>query len=113
MWSFVFLLLGVSRSARLVLLLPIVAAYVVLTGASPSIMRAGVAGCMACLAALVSRPSDGWLLWLMPGAALLTLNPYTLLDVAFSSVCRRGGSASSRRLTDICVLPGRRANRSA
>ena len=72
-------------------------------------MRAGVAGCVTCLAALVSRPSDGWLLWLMPAAALLTLNPYTLLDVSFqlSFAAVAGLLLLSRRFTEgLRFLPG-------
>ena len=44
MWSFAFALLGIHRLVRTALLLPVVARYVLLTGASPSIVRAGVAG---------------------------------------------------------------------
>ena len=59
------------------------ATYVLLTGASPSIVRAGVAGIVGLLAVLASRPSDGWLLWLAPAAWLLTVNPNNLFDVSF------------------------------
>ena len=83
MWSFAFALLGIDRLARTVLLLPLVATYVLLTGASPSIVRAGVAGIVGLLAVLASRPSDGWLLWLAPAAWLLTANPDNLYDVSF------------------------------
>jgi competence protein ComEC len=83
MWSFALALLGVPRMARTLLLLPTVATYVVLTGASPSIVRAGVAGVVGLLAVLVSRPSDGWLLWLAPAAWLLTVNPNNLFDASF------------------------------
>ncbi len=83
MWSFAFALLGIHRLARTALLLPVVATYVLLTGASPSIVRAGVAGILGLLAVLASRPSDGWLLWLAPAAWLLTANPNNLFDVSF------------------------------
>ena len=83
MWSFAFALLGIHRLARTALLLPVVATYVLLTGASPSIVRAGVAGIVGLLAILASRPSDGWLLWLAPAAWLLTANPNNLFDVSF------------------------------
>ena len=83
MWSFVFALLGIHRLARTALLLPLVATYVLLTGASPSIVRAGVAGIFGLLAILASRPSDGWLLLLAPAAWLLTVNPNNLYDVSF------------------------------
>jgi competence protein ComEC len=83
MWTFAFALLGVHRLVRTALLLPIVATYVLLTGASPSIVRAGVAGIVGLLAILASRPSDGWLLWLAPAAWLLTVNPNNLYNVSF------------------------------
>jgi competence protein ComEC len=83
MWSFAFALLGMHRLLRTALLVPVVATYVLLTGASPSIVRAGVAGICGLLAVLASRPSDGWLLWLAPAAWLLTLNPNNLFDVSF------------------------------
>jgi competence protein ComEC len=83
MWGFALTLFGVPRRLRLLVLIPIVLLYVVLTGAAPSIMRAGFAGVIGLLATLVSRPSDGWLLWLAPGAVLLTVNPATLFDVSF------------------------------
>ena len=83
MWAFAFALLGIHRLVRTALLLPVVATYVLLTGASPSIVRAGVAGIVGLLAILASRPSDGWLLWLAPAAWLLTMNPNNLFDVSF------------------------------
>lgn len=83
MWAFAFSLLGVPRLARTALLLPLVATYVLLTGASPSIVRAGVAGAVGLLAVMASRPTDGWLLWLLPAAWMLTVNPSSLFDVSF------------------------------
>jgi competence protein ComEC len=83
MWAFAFSLLGVPRLARTALLLPLVAVYVLLTGASPSIVRAGVAGAVGLLAVMASRPTDGWLLWLLPAAWMLTANPANLFDVSF------------------------------
>lgn len=82
MWSFAFMLLAIPRLARTALLIPVVATYVVLTGASPSIVRAGVAGIIGLLAIMASRPSDGWLLWFAPAAWLLTASPYNLFDVS-------------------------------
>jgi competence protein ComEC len=83
MWSFAFAALGVPRLTRTLLLMPLVVVYVVLTGASPSIVRAGVSGVVGLLAIMVSRPTDGWLLWLAPAAWLLTVNPNNLFDVSF------------------------------
>ncbi len=83
MWAFAFSLLGIPRLVRTTLLVPVVATYVLLTGASPSIVRAGVSGIVGLLAVLASRPTDGWLLWLVPAAWLLTRNPNNLFDVSF------------------------------
>jgi competence protein ComEC len=75
--------LGLGRRWRLLILLPAVAVYVVLAGASPSIVRAGVAGGVMLLAGLVARPSDAPILLLVPAAVMLTINPNTLFDVSF------------------------------
>ena len=76
-------LLGVGRRPRLLLLLPMILAYVIVTGSAPSIVRAGVAGVIVALAGIVSRPADVALLLLVPGAVQLSLNPWTLLDAGF------------------------------
>jgi competence protein ComEC len=101
MWSFALMLFGVPRLPRTLALVPIVAAYVLLTGASPSIVRAGIAGIAGLAAILVSRPTDGWLVWLVPGAWLLTANPNNLFDVSFqlSFAAVAGLLLLSRRLT--------------
>lgn len=109
MWSFALALLAVPRLARTVALLPVVAVYVLLTGASPSIVRAGVAGIVGLLAVLASRPSDGWLLWLVPAAWLLTVNPNALFDASFqlSFGAVAGLLVMARRFTTVLrFLPG-------
>ena len=109
MWSFAFALFGIPRLVRTALLLPVVATYVLLTGASPSIVRAGVAGVLGLLAILASRPSDGWLLWLAPAAWLLTVNPDNLYDVSFqlSFAAVAGLLLIARPLTRVLAfLPG-------
>lgn len=109
MWSFAFALLGIHRLVRTALLLPVVATYVLLTGASPSIVRAGVAGVLGLLAVLASRPGDGWLLWLAPAAWLLTMNPNNLFDVSFqlSFAAVAGLLTLARPLTRaLSFLPG-------
>jgi competence protein ComEC len=72
-----------GRRLRLVLMLPMIAVYVLVTGAAPSIVRAGVAGVLVTVAGLASRPADLPLLVLAPAAVLLTMNPWNLLDVGF------------------------------
>ena len=113
MWSFAFALLGMHRLLRTALLLPVVATYVLLTGASPSIVRAGVAGICGLLAILASRPSDGWLLWLAPAAWLLTVESQQPFRRELPAVVRRGRrpagarpAAHPRRLVPAGPAPG-------
>jgi competence protein ComEC len=60
-----------------------VAGYVLAVGWQPSVVRAGVAGGLASLAWLASRPSDRWYFLLVGAAVLLAWNPYSLLDPGF------------------------------
>ncbi|HUK78506.1 MAG TPA: ComEC/Rec2 family competence protein, partial [Thermoleophilia bacterium] len=83
MGSFVLTLARVRRDLRSLILIPSVVLYVVVTGATPSIVRAGVSGVVALLAGLSSRPTDGWFLWLVPAAFMLTRSPAVLFDVSF------------------------------
>ena len=108
-WSSGLLLVGVPRTLRTLICLPVIVVYVVLTGASPSIVRAGIAGCVGLLAGLSSRPSDGWLLWLLPAAAMLSVSPYALFDVSFqlSFAAVLGLLVLAGRLTTrLSFLPG-------
>jgi competence protein ComEC len=75
--------LGLGRRWRLLILLPSVAIYVVVAGASPSIVRAGIAGGITLVAGLAARPTDAPILLLLPASVMLTLNPNTLYDVSF------------------------------
>ncbi len=52
-------------------------------GWQPSVVRAGVAGALASLAWLASRPSDRWYFLLLGAALLLAWSPYSLLDAGF------------------------------
>ncbi len=60
-----------------------VAAYVLAVGWQPSVVRAGVAGGLASLAWLSSRPRDRWYFLLVGAAVLLAWNPYGLLEPGF------------------------------
>ena len=60
-----------------------VSAYVLAVGWQPSVVRAGVAGSLASLAWLASRPGDRWYFLLAGGALLLAVNPYNLLAPGF------------------------------
>jgi competence protein ComEC len=76
-------LLGVSRLAAEVGALAAIVAYVLAVGWQPSVVRAGVAGGLASLAWLASRPTDRWYFLLLGAALLLAWTPYSLLEPGF------------------------------
>ena len=75
--------LHLPRWAGQLAALAAVGGYVLAVGWQPSVVRAGVAGSLASLAWLVSRPSDRWYFLLVGAAVLLGWNPYSLLDPGF------------------------------
>jgi competence protein ComEC len=68
-------LTGVGLRARLVVALALVALYVPLTGAGPSIQRAGVMGAAGLVAALAGRPAHRWYALGLAAAVTLVVNP--------------------------------------
>jgi competence protein ComEC len=66
---------GIGLRTRLVLALVLVALYVPLTGAGPSIQRAGVMGAAGLVAALAGRPAHRWYALGLAAAVTLALNP--------------------------------------
>ena len=71
---------GLSLSARLWLAIALVAAYVPLAGAGPSIQRAGVMGVAGLVAALAGRPSSRWYALLLAAALTLAWSPRAAED---------------------------------
>ena len=76
-------LLGLPRMLGQVAALASIVAYVLAVGPQPSVLRAGVAGALGCVAWLTARAADRWHLLLMGAIALLAWNPYTLFDPGF------------------------------
>jgi competence protein ComEC len=76
-------LLGLTLRARLFALLALIALYVPLTGAGPSIQRAGVMGAAGLVAALADRPSSRAYALLLAAAVTLAVNPYAAGDVGW------------------------------
>lgn len=74
---------GVPLRARLLLALGLVALYVPLTGAGPSIQRAGVMGAAGLVAALAGRPASRWYAVGLAAAVTLALNPYAAGEVGW------------------------------
>jgi competence protein ComEC len=75
--------LGFPRWLGEVGALAAVFAYVLAVGWQPSVVRAGVAGGLASLAWLASRPRDRWYFLLVGAAVLLAWSPYSLLEPGF------------------------------
>src|SRR5262249_26581716 len=76
-------LLGLTLRARLVGALCLIAVYVPLTGAGPSIQRAGVMGAAGLIAALVDRPRSRAYAVLLAAAVTLGINPLSEGDVGW------------------------------
>jgi competence protein ComEC len=76
-------LLGVGRRLRLVTVLALIGVYVPLTGAGPSIMRAGMMGMAATVAALAGRTGSRWHALLLAAAVTLGLDPRAWQDVGW------------------------------
>jgi competence protein ComEC len=76
-------LLGVPRWIGEIGVLASIGGYVLAVGLQPSVVRAGIAGALASLAWLASRPRDRWYFLLVAAAGLLAWNPYNLLDPGF------------------------------
>ena len=68
-------LLGVPHRPRLLCVLILIAVYVPVTGAGPSIQRAGAMGAAGVVAALAGRPHSRWYAVLLAAAVTLALNP--------------------------------------
>jgi len=76
-------LAGIPRWLGEVGILGAIGSYVLAVGLQPSVVRAGIAGALASLAWLASRPRDRWYFLLVGGIALLAWNPYNLLEPGF------------------------------
>ena len=68
-------LLGVPVRARLLCVLALIAVYVPVTGAGPSIQRAGVMGAAGIMAVLAGRPRSRWYAILLAAFVTLAINP--------------------------------------
>ncbi|MGI8513242.1 MAG: ComEC/Rec2 family competence protein, partial [Solirubrobacteraceae bacterium] len=73
-------LLGCGLRARLGATLVLVAIYVPLAGAGPSIQRAGIMGAAGLIAGLAGRPTQRWYAVLLAAAVTLMINPCSAQD---------------------------------
>jgi competence protein ComEC len=76
-------LLGLSRFVLELGIVAAIGAYVLAVGWQPSVVRAGVAGALASLAWLASRPRDRWHALGLGAIVLLAWTPTTLLEPGF------------------------------
>lgn len=76
-------LAGMPRFAAQLVAVVAILGYVLAVGWQPSVVRAGVAGVLACVAWMAARPRDRWYFLLVGAAVLLAWNPYALLDPGF------------------------------
>jgi competence protein ComEC len=76
-------LLGLGRLVGEAAAIVAVVAYVLAVGWQPSVVRAGVAGILASLAWLVSRPRDRWHFMALGALVLLVWTPASLLEPGF------------------------------
>jgi competence protein ComEC len=76
-------LLGIPRLVAQVVVIAAIVGYVLAVGWQPSVVRAGVAGGLASLAWLLSRPRDRWHFLALGAAVLLAWTPATLLEPGF------------------------------
>jgi competence protein ComEC len=75
--------LGLERRDRLLAVLVLIGVYVPLTGASPSILRAGAMGAAGVVAALAGRPASRWYALLLAAAFTLVLDPRAWMDAGW------------------------------
>ena len=101
-------LLGVGLRSRLVAIGVLIAIYVPVTGASPSIQRAGIMGVAGVIALLAGRPRWRWYAVLLAAALTLLLNPRSITDpswqLSFAAVI--GILLFARPVRDLILQPG-------
>jgi competence protein ComEC len=115
-------LAGAGPLARGTALLVLIALYVPLAGAGPSLQRAGVMGAAGIAAMTLSRPASRWYALLLAATATLALNPRVSADpgwqLSFAAVAgilaigRPLGAALARaaeELLPVAAPPGRPA----
>lgn len=76
-------LVRVPRPAAAAIAALVVLVYIPLTGAGPSIVRAGIVGILGLTALVASRQGDRYHFLALAAAAILTVNPYSIADPGF------------------------------
>jgi competence protein ComEC len=111
---------GLGPRGRGIALMCLVALYVPLAGAGPSLQRAGVMGAAGIAAMTLSRPSSRWYALLLAAAVTLALNPracgdpgwqLSFIAVAGILVAGRPLAGRLRRIAEELAGPRRRSGR--
>lgn len=76
-------LLGLGLQARFAVVLGLIALYVPLAGAGPSIQRAGIMGAAGIFAGFAGRPASRWYALLLSALVTLLINPRSSLDIGW------------------------------
>ncbi len=101
-------LIGVPLTTRLICVLALIALYVPVTGAGPSIQRAGIMGATGVVAALAGRPRSRWYAVAVAAFLTLGLNPRASGDIgwqlSFAAVI--GILLWASRFRDLLLEPG-------
>lgn len=72
-----------GRAMQLLVTILAVAAFVILTGASPSVVRAGIMGSLVVLARYSGRLADGWHLLVLSAASMVVIQPVIITSLSF------------------------------
>jgi competence protein ComEC len=108
-------LLGVGLRARLLALLALIAVYVPVAGAAPSIQRAGIMGAAGVVAMLAGRPRWRWYALMLAALLTLLLNPWSIADPAWqlSFAAVVGILLFAARIRDVILALGPGRSRAA
>lgn len=75
--------IGLRRWGNVAMVVPWIVFYVILTGAKPSALRAGIMAIGGLVAIALRRRTNSLQFWALAGGILLLANPLTLFDVGF------------------------------
>lgn len=75
--------IGLGRRSAFPIVTAVLAVFVLLTGAEPSVIRAAVMGFLVLLARRIGRPSHGWYALTFAAAVMVLLNHSVLFSVGF------------------------------
>ncbi len=102
--------LGGTRRHALQVALGVIVVYVAIVGPSPSVLRAGIAGIVGCLAWLLGRQRDAWRAMALGFGCLIAWNPWSIYDaglqlsfVAVAAILLVVPHA--RRIADATIVP--------